>query len=200
MGNDDVRCGPIRETARERMALVIESAFAEKLEPVLPVRVSRLRVLASGTDVGAVIGAYVGDHLVGVVGLKTRTVSVFQPLTFQLLRREVGAGAIKAKLALALLERPIEPGTIRIEFLAVAKEARGGGVGRALLHAVEGKACGEKLALIELHVEAANDDARRLYERAGFRQATMQREPAPRRWLLGQSDIRMIKEPLCTTC
>jgi ribosomal protein S18 acetylase RimI-like enzyme len=181
------------------MAMVIDNAFEDMLRPVLPERRSRLRVLSAGTDLRAVIGAFLRNELVGVVGLKTDAVSVFDRMSFRLLRHEVGSGAIKATAALKLLDRPLGAGTIRIEFLAVEESARGVGAGNALLRAVEARACDEQIPLIELHVEAANEEARRLYARGGFRDAPAQRDSAPRRWLLGRSDIRMTKEPQCTT-
>jgi ribosomal protein S18 acetylase RimI-like enzyme len=196
---DDIRCGPISEASRTQMATVIESAFAPNLRSVLPDPARRLRVLHAGIDLGAAIGAYRHDVLVGVVGLKSMSVSVFDGMTFGMLLHEIGGGALKAKLALKLLDRSIEPGTMRIEFLAVDESVRGAGVGSALLRAVEQRACADGANLLELSVEPENSSARRLYSREGFCDAATDRDSAPRRWLLNESDIRMIKEPRCTT-
>ena len=135
----------------------------------------------------------------GVIGLTSASGWVFDEMSFSILRKELGVGALKVRLALMVLDRPLEPGTMRIEFLAVEESARGRGVGNALLRAAERRACAEQVMLLELHVEPANTDARRLYDREGFRDSPARRDPAPRRWLQNQSDIRMTKEPQCTT-
>lgn len=181
------------------MAAVIENAFWQRLQLIIPTQQSRLRILTEGVDRSAAIGAWVSNELVGVVGLKTPAVSVFGPMTLGLLRAELGAGAIKTRLALALLDRPLEPGTVRIEFLAVDESARGSGVGTSLLRDVEQRTCEEHIVRLELYVEAENLDAQRLYLREGFQPAPGRADSAWRRWLLNQTDIRMIKEIQCTT-
>src|SRR5215218_9777211 len=189
MRDSEVICGPIAESLRAQMAAVIDSAFARSLQPFLPDRDLRLRVVTAGSDLQAAIGAWLRDELVGVIGLKTASAWVFDGMRLGMLHKELGAGALKARLALKVLDRPIEPDTIRIEFLAVEESARGNGVGRALLRAAEQRACVERARLLELHVESENRDARRLYKREGFRDNPARRDPAPRRWLQSQSDI-----------
>jgi ribosomal protein S18 acetylase RimI-like enzyme len=198
--DDNLRCGPIPESDRVRLAEVIENGFAQNLAPIIPYRSKRLRVLAAGVNLHAVIGAYVEGELRGVVGLNRAGASVFDRMTFSLLRQELGAGAIKARLALRLVDRPLEPGTMRVEFLAVEDTARGRGVGRALLRSAECDACAEHIPRMELHVEPDNEGARKLYLSEGFTEAPAPRESALRRWLVGETDIRMTKESQCTTC
>jgi ribosomal-protein-alanine N-acetyltransferase len=58
--------------------------------------------------------------------------------------------------------------TAYIQTIEVAPEARGRGVGGALLGSIEGSAHAAGAGLIWLHVESANSDAIRLYEAQGY--------------------------------
>ncbi len=55
-----------------------------------------------------------------------------------------------------------------LEALAVAAEAEGQGIGKALLHAVEQAARDRGALTMTLHVFASNSRARHVYERAGY--------------------------------
>jgi GNAT superfamily N-acetyltransferase len=55
-----------------------------------------------------------------------------------------------------------------VGILAVASEAEGQGVGRALMDAAEAWAREQKLAMLSLNVFAGNERARRVYERLGY--------------------------------
>jgi len=55
-----------------------------------------------------------------------------------------------------------------VSVIATSADAEGSGVGRALMAFAEDWARGRQLPLITLNVFAANERARRLYERAGF--------------------------------
>lgn len=193
-----IHCGPVGCDDRFRMAEVIDSAFGDGLGVFLPDRDARLRVLAQGIALDCVVGGYLDDQLAGVVGLATREGGVFDGLDFALLRRELGVGAIRARLAMALLERPLEPGKIRVEFVAVETDARGQGLGSMMIEAVTERACALGASQIELHVEPGNLGAQRLYEPAGFRFAPSAAVSLVRRKIAPQTDLRMIKELKCT--
>ncbi|HEX5936870.1 MAG TPA: GNAT family N-acetyltransferase [Actinomycetota bacterium] len=61
-----------------------------------------------------------------------------------------------------------EPGVAHVYAMWVAPDARGAGVGRALLDAVEAWARGEGHGRLVLQVTESNDGARRFYGSAGF--------------------------------
>lgn len=63
--------------------------------------------------------------------------------------------------------------TLAIVDLVVLPEARGAGAGSRLMDAVEADARERGIAFLELMVIAANDGARRLYERMGFAPAIL---------------------------
>ncbi len=199
MPSATARSGPIDESERSTMADVIERAFGSSLGVFLPDRAARLRVIADGVNLNAAIGGYRNGELVGVIGFKTARAAVFDGMTFDLLRRELGAGAIRARSAVALMNRPLESGIVRIEFVAVAESARRHGVGTSMLQAIDSIACAAGARMIELHVEPGNLEAQRFYRRAGFQVAPAVPESFVRRILAPQTDRRMIKELACTT-
>ena len=58
---------------------------------------------------------------------------------------------------------------LEVETVAVLPEARGAGIGTALMDAIEERARELGIGYLSLSVRTANEGARRLYERRGFR-------------------------------
>jgi ribosomal protein S18 acetylase RimI-like enzyme len=71
-----------------------------------------------------------------------------------------------------------EPGTIELISMWISPEARGRGIGRALVEAVLGQARAKSMTRVHLWVAESNRSARLLYERCGFR-PTAERQPLP---------------------
>jgi ribosomal protein S18 acetylase RimI-like enzyme len=71
-----------------------------------------------------------------------------------------------------------EPGTIELISMWISPEARGRGIGRALVEAVLGQARAKSMTRVHLWVAESNRSARLLYERCGF-QPTAERQPLP---------------------
>jgi GNAT superfamily N-acetyltransferase len=71
-----------------------------------------------------------------------------------------------------------EPGVVELISMFVRPQARGHGVGEALIDAVIGWALARDAASVHLWVTEANAPARRLYERCGFT-PTGERQPLP---------------------
>jgi GNAT superfamily N-acetyltransferase len=72
----------------------------------------------------------------------------------------------------------IAPGTIELVSMWVSPQARGHGIGQALVQAVVGWARARGATRVHLWVTEKNGHARLLYERCGF-QATAERQPLP---------------------
>ena len=93
---------------------------------------------------------------------------------------------LRAFAGLCLCDEPARPGSAVLSLLAVAPEARGQGIGSALLQAVEAQA---RAAVPRLHVLSLDviehNPARRLYERHGFRVTRAHRLPGPLARMLG---------------
>lgn len=108
-----------------------------------------------------------GDFL-GVAGFKTPD-GAFVGGEFSDLAAVYGwFGALPRGLVVSLLERPCEPGVLLMDGIFVSPEARGLGVGRALLVAVQQAASKDGLQNVRLDVIDTNPRARALYEREGF--------------------------------
>ena len=77
-------------------------------------------------------------------------------------------GATFRGLLIGILERDCEPGTLLMDGIFVEPHARGRGIGKALLKAIETRAASMGLHHVRLDVIDTNPRARALYEREGF--------------------------------
>lgn len=164
------------EPLRLEAGLVLWEAFREKMlhtigsrkpQEVLARTIVSERVLVAVEDTeddsfGSVLGvAAVAD----VNGLpldlsKDQLVREFGPLL----------GRVRALIG-RFLQSKAREGELELSFIAVAPDARGQGVGRALLDAVEARAHSAGLITVRLEVVDNNPRARDLYERHGYRHA-----------------------------
>ena len=175
-----------------------DDVFGVSLRMFLPDDSTRLYLLAAGVNCDAAIGGFDGTRLVGAIGLKTSQASVFDTLTFRVFRQELGiVAAIRTRTALGLLDRPLAPGAMRIEFVAVDESMRGHGVGSCMLDTTSTVACSANVDRLELNVEQENTGAQRLYQRHGFQIVPNLRESTIRRTLAPQNDLRTMKELSC---
>jgi GNAT superfamily N-acetyltransferase len=128
-------------------------------------------------------------------GLPTRAPEVGWPARRERYRRALGEGAVlfvaegaEGALGYAFAHPRSAPESLAIdrllevETVAVLDEARGRGIGTAPMDAVEGWAQVRGFEHLSVSVRTANEGARRLYERRGFRSLyeTMYSTLAPR--------------------
>ena len=107
--------------------------------------------------------------ILGVAGFKTDQ-GAFVGGTFRDLQRVYGSfGALWRAPLLSILERDLAPDTLLMDGIFVAPQARGKGIGAALLTAVSQHAAALGLAQVRLDVIDSNPRARALYERQGFK-------------------------------
>ncbi|PYE55307.1 GNAT family N-acetyltransferase [Deinococcus yavapaiensis] len=115
-----------------------------------------------GRVVGVVAVASAQDTLRRDVGL------VWSLLRFC----KLGAfGVVTRGLRLSRLMPPPSKETLFLSLLGVSEDVRGRSVGTRLIRGVVERAHAEGYAKVALDVAVTNDDARRLYERLGFRVA-----------------------------
>jgi ribosomal protein S18 acetylase RimI-like enzyme len=102
-------------------------------------------------------------------------------------------GALWRMIPLAMLERSAPPDTLQMDGICVSAQARGMGVGTALLEAVFQCARDKSLSKVTLDVINTNPRAKALYERRGF-VAVSEESTSILKPLLGfDSATRMVK-------
>lgn len=157
------------EGESERAAHLFWQAFGGKLAPMLAPEDKAIRFLSAAMRPDYAIAARAEDGaLLGLAGVKTAHGGLVGGGLRDLARIYGWTGALWRGSLLSLLERPVMPGTLLMDGICVAEEARGKGVGSALLDAVKAQARAEGLGSVRLDVIDTNPRARALYERHGF--------------------------------
>jgi len=165
----------IPQANRIEAAALYWEAFGEKLGFVLGPKYRALQFITSVLRADHGICA-IDDQgrLLGVVGFKTANGALVGG-DFTDLRRVYGwVGASLRILLLAALERGTENERFLMDGLFVATEARGQGVGTALLDAVTEEAKRRGYAQVRLDVVDTNRRARALYLHEGFKEIETQ--------------------------
>lgn len=144
-------------------------AFARKLRYPLGPEARALAFLDRVIDPRHAISAISDEgQLLGVAGFKDPD-GAFVGGGLRDLAAIYGWGRALTRFPLlALLERECAPGTLLMDGIFVEPPARGRGIGRALLQAIERHAVGRGLRRVRLDVVDTNPRARALYEREGF--------------------------------
>ncbi|MCB9529980.1 MAG: GNAT family N-acetyltransferase [Myxococcales bacterium] len=155
---------------REAAAALYWQAFGDKLGRLLGPPDRGRAVIARALDPAFALSAAAPDgRLLGVAGFKTAA-GAFVDLDFADLRAAFGlTGALWRAPLLAIAERPIEAGRLLMDGICVDPDARGLGIGSALLDAIVAEARRRKLVEVRLDVIDRNTRARALYLRKGFR-------------------------------
>jgi ribosomal protein S18 acetylase RimI-like enzyme len=124
--------------------------------------------------------------VIGVAGFKTAKGALTAGGMRDIAQYYGWPGALWRGPLLGLLERDLEPDTLLMDGICVDAEARGLGVGTALLRAIKAEARVRSLAHVRLDVIDINPRARALYTREGFVAGDVQ-HIGPLRWLFGFS-------------
>ncbi|MEQ8896501.1 MAG: GNAT family N-acetyltransferase [Roseovarius sp.] len=154
---------------RGHAARLFWQAFGSKLGPVLAPEDKALSFLSSVLHPDFAISARDREgRLLGLAGVKTAQGGLVGGGWHDLARVYGWPGALWRGGALSLLERQVRPDTLLMDGIFVAEEARGRGVGSALLGAVKARAAQDGKSSVRLDVIDSNARARALYERHGF--------------------------------
>ncbi|MEL6769115.1 MAG: GNAT family N-acetyltransferase [Pseudomonadota bacterium] len=157
---------------RRQAAVLYWAAFKGKLGRILGPERLGMDFIERGLDPAHAITAVdANGRLLGIAGFKTESGALIGGGLGALTVVYGPFGALWRAPLLAALERPLEPGILLMDGIAVAEAARGQGIGSALLARVaeEGRARGARA--IRLDVIDGNPRARALYERLGFEAA-----------------------------
>jgi ribosomal protein S18 acetylase RimI-like enzyme len=155
---------------RHAAARIYWDAFGPKLGAVLGPEPRARAFLVRALREDHCIAAVAADGtLLGLAGFRTPEGS-FAGGTRDDLRAVYGRfGGLWRAALLGLLSRDVEQRRFLLDGLCVAPEARGRGVGRALIAAICAEAARRGHAEVRLDVVDTNTRARALYERLGFR-------------------------------
>ena len=107
-------------------------------------------------------------NVLGVAGFKTKSGAFTEGRLRDIFRHYGIFGGWWRAMIMSVLDRPVRPGELLMDGIAVHGDARGKGVGTALLEAIFDKARELDLTSVRLDVIDANPRARTLYERRGF--------------------------------
>lgn len=154
---------------RETAARLFWSAFRGKLWRLLAPEARAIAFLADVLSPDHAISARAPDGtLLGLAGIKTDRGGLMGGGLRDLARFYGWVGALWRGPLLALMERRMESGILHMDGICVAEDARGLGVGTALLSAVKSHAVTMGARAVRLDVIDTNVRARALYLREGF--------------------------------
>ncbi|GGE99490.1 GNAT family N-acetyltransferase [Stappia taiwanensis] len=158
-----VRAGD--ETAATRL---FTEALFQKLRPFFGREDSAVAFLTPHLCRERAVTALVDGRIAGIAGFRLDGRELFNPQWSDLQRHYGLLGASWRAAGLSLLEKDKEAGVLSMDGIAVSPEARGRGIGTALLDAICSIARQAGRHSVRLDVIDSNPRARALYERNGF--------------------------------
>lgn len=157
------------EPLRPAAARLYLEAFGAKLGPILGRGARAERFLEGVLRPGnALVALSEEGALLGLAGFHDEGGGFVGGGAAELRAAYGGFGAFWRGAALALFERAPGPGELLMDGIVVAPEARGAGVGGALIEAMAARAARRGLSFVRLDVVDSNPRARALYARRGF--------------------------------
>lgn len=184
------------DALRPAAARLYWEAFGGKLGTVLGPEVKALAFLQQVIRADHCYTAATSDGtLLGIAGFKTPEGS-FVGGSFDEMRAVYGLiGTLWRTLALWTLSHEVDNHRFLVDGIAVTREARGQGIGSALVSALCDEGLARGYASIRLEVIDTNWRARALYERQGF-MATRTERLGPLRHLFGFAAATTMVRPL----
>ena len=156
------------DAERPMIAALYWEAFGAKLGRVMGPRAKALRYIEAVLDPEHAICARDESGILGVVGFKTYQGGLIGGGWAEMRRTYGILGAGWRSSTLALLIRDVDNERFLMDGLFVSQQARGRGVGTALLSAIADEGRLRGYTLLRLDVADSNPRAKALYERLGF--------------------------------
>lgn len=173
------------EVHRNDVAALFWEAFSQKLSKVMRPEHKALTFIQSVLRPDHAISAVdANGALLGAAGFKTHDGALVGGELSDLTAVYGPFGGLWRGLVLSVLERDLAPGQFLMDGIFVRAEARGMGVGTALLNAVIDEARARGCTEVRLDVIDSNPQARALYERVGFKAVGVE-TTGPFRWVFG---------------
>lgn len=193
MSQISVTCG-FEEVERPQVAALYWEAFSAKLGRVMgPAERAHGFFARTMSPDYCLVARDEGGQMLGLAGFKTGEGSLTGAGLRDMLHHYGAFGGLWRGMLLSVLERDLESGVLLMDGICVTENARGRGVGTALLEGIEGVARDRACPRLRLDVIDTNPRARALYERRGFQQVG-EESTGPFRYLFGfDSATRMEK-------
>ena len=157
------------EAERALVALLFWQAFSGKLGRIMAPEKRALAFIERALHLDhALVARSDAGRILGVAGFKTRHGGLISGDFSDLARVYGWIGALWRGPLLDLMDRPLTDGQLVLDGIFVDRDARGMGVGSALIDAVVFEARRRGLTEVRLDVIDTNLRARALYERHGF--------------------------------
>lgn len=152
-----------------RLAALYWDAFGQKLGAVLGPDAKGQAFLADCLDPDfALIARDANGQILGLAGFKTAQGALIAGDWPQISQHYGLVGAAWRIPLLAFVERDVAKGILLMDGICVTAQARGRGVGSALLEAIKEEARTRHCQSVRLDVVDSNPRAKALYERSGF--------------------------------
>lgn len=181
------------ETQRAQAAALYWQAFEGKLSKLLgPPARGRAFFEDTLDPAFALCAVDEGGLLLGLAGFKTAKGALTGGGSGSVFRH-YGLSALWRLPFLAMLERDLEGGVLLMDGICVAPQARGLGLGTALLRAIKDEARRRQMAFVRLDVIDTNPRAEALYLREGFVSLRTETLPAPLRAMFGFSSAQKMQ-------
>lgn len=156
------------ENFRGAAAALFIDALGDKFAPILGVEKKAYHLIEQSIQCDNCICAIGDGELLGVLAIQTADTQFLDP-SFEILMDTYGlVGGIHRALKLSVLAQEVEKTELHIEAIAVAKNARGKGIGTQLLNELFSMAAIQQIATVSLQVISTNENAMALYQRLGF--------------------------------
>ena len=161
-----------------RVAEILYEAFSDAYLPIFHSKDHTLKLLQRHIRQDMILTAIEGGIVIGVAGLAFKGRNFFNPTILQVID-VLGLDVIHYISKGSPLNFELTEDEANIDSLAVHSDARGRGVGSLLVSEVCDLFRKTGYAKISLHVIDKNLDARRFYERLGFKTISEQQLPWP---------------------
>jgi ribosomal protein S18 acetylase RimI-like enzyme len=180
---------------RRIVATLYWEAFSAKLGRVMGPEAKAMQFLETQLDPDyALIARASSGQILGVAGFKTSEGSMVGGELTDLARVYGWLSTLWRAPILALVERDLAEDILLMDGICVTADARGLGVGSALLDAILATAQERGVSAVRLDVINTNPRAKALYERLGFK-AIGQEHLGPLSWVFGfKSATKMLRD------
>lgn len=178
-----------------RVAEILYEAFSDAYLPIFHSKAHTLKLLQRHIRQDMILTAIEGDIVIGIAGLAFKGRNFFNPTILQVID-VLGLDVIHYITKGSPLNFELTEDEVNIDSLAVHSDARSRGVGSQLVSWVCDHYRKIGYARISLHVIDKNIDAKRFYERLGFKTVSEQYLPWPWSSIYGFKKIYYMVMPL----